>query len=136
MIIIYGISYWIYSFSFFLQQGFVCFDLCMCLSCIISSNTFSYLVVWKKNVYTFENFIHKMKFSFYFFNFSEQLVWEAARSTGAAPTYFRAYGHFMDGGLISNNPTLDMLTEIHEYNTGLDMVVSKQCEFGNPCYTY
>ena len=46
----------------------------------------------------------------------EQLVWETARSTGAAPTYFRAFGRFMDGGLISNNPTLDMLTEIHEYN--------------------
>ncbi|KAK7112659.1 85/88 kDa calcium-independent phospholipase A2-like [Littorina saxatilis] len=52
----------------------------------------------------------------------EQLVWEAARSTGAAPTYFRAYGRFMDGGLISNNPTCDMLTEIHEYNVGLRMI--------------
>ncbi|KAL8601522.1 hypothetical protein ACOMHN_000464 [Nucella lapillus] len=49
----------------------------------------------------------------------EHLIWEAARSTGAAPTYFRAFGRFMDGGLMSNNPTLDMLTEIHEYNVGL-----------------
>lgn len=53
---------------------------------------------------------------------SEQLVWEAARSTGAAPTYFRAFGRFMDGGLMSNNPTLDVLTEIHEYNMGLRLI--------------
>ncbi|XP_053392788.1 85/88 kDa calcium-independent phospholipase A2-like isoform X2 [Mercenaria mercenaria] len=49
----------------------------------------------------------------------EQLIWKTARSTGAAPTYFRAFQQFMDGGLISNNPTLDVLTELHEYNTGL-----------------
>ncbi|PVD38093.1 hypothetical protein C0Q70_00704 [Pomacea canaliculata] len=51
----------------------------------------------------------------------DQLIWEAARSTGAAPTYFRAFGRFLDGGLISNNPTLDMMTEIHEYNMGLKL---------------
>ncbi|XP_076459319.1 85/88 kDa calcium-independent phospholipase A2-like [Babylonia areolata] len=49
----------------------------------------------------------------------EQLIWETARSTGAAPTYFRAFGRFMDGGLMANNPTLDMITEVHEYNVGL-----------------
>lgn len=49
----------------------------------------------------------------------EQLIWKCARSTGAAPTYFRAFAQYMDGGLMSNNPTLDVLTEIHEYNTGL-----------------
>ncbi|XP_052261782.1 85/88 kDa calcium-independent phospholipase A2-like isoform X1 [Dreissena polymorpha] len=49
----------------------------------------------------------------------EQLIWKCARCSGAAPTYFRAFGQFMDGGMISNNPTLDLLTEIHEYNTGL-----------------
>ncbi|XP_055875593.1 85/88 kDa calcium-independent phospholipase A2-like isoform X2 [Biomphalaria glabrata] len=51
----------------------------------------------------------------------EQKVWEAARSSGAAPTYFRGYGPFLDGGLIANNPTLDVLTEIHEYNMGLSI---------------
>ncbi|XP_072168264.1 85/88 kDa calcium-independent phospholipase A2-like [Diadema setosum] len=46
---------------------------------------------------------------------SEQLAWRAARSSGAAPTYFRPMGRFLDGGLISNNPTLDALTEIQEF---------------------
>ncbi|ESN99889.1 hypothetical protein HELRODRAFT_184377, partial [Helobdella robusta] len=45
-----------------------------------------------------------------------QPVWEAVRATGAAPTYFRASGRFIDGGIVANNPTLDVLTEIHKYN--------------------
>lgn len=47
---------------------------------------------------------------------SDQLVWRAARGTGAAPSFFRAMGPFLDGGLIANNPTLDALTDIHKYN--------------------
>ena len=43
-------------------------------------------------------------------------MWQAARSSGAAPTYFRPIGRFLDGGLLANNPTLDAMTEIHEYN--------------------
>lgn len=31
--------------------------------------------------------------------------------------FFRAFGSFLDGGLIANNPTLDVLTEIQEYNS-------------------
>lgn len=50
----------------------------------------------------------------------EQLLWKAARATGAAPSYFRAFGRFLDGGLIANNPTLDAMTEIHEYNLALE----------------
>lgn len=49
----------------------------------------------------------------------EQLLWKAARATGAAPSYFRAFGRFLDGGLIANNPTLDAMTEIFEYNLAL-----------------
>ncbi|XP_063980482.1 85/88 kDa calcium-independent phospholipase A2 [Diachasmimorpha longicaudata] len=52
----------------------------------------------------------------------EQLLWKAARATGAAPSYFRAFGRFLDGGLIANNPTLDAMTEIHEYNLALNAV--------------
>ncbi|XP_014367859.2 85/88 kDa calcium-independent phospholipase A2 [Papilio machaon] len=45
---------------------------------------------------------------------AEQLVWQAARATGAAPSYFRASGRYLDGGLMGNNPTLDVLTELTE----------------------
>ncbi|XP_062839030.1 85/88 kDa calcium-independent phospholipase A2 isoform X2 [Anolis carolinensis] len=46
----------------------------------------------------------------------DQLVWQAARSSGAAPTYFRPFERFLDGGLLANNPTLDAMTEINDYN--------------------
>ncbi|CAO1329944.1 unnamed protein product [Diamesa hyperborea] len=52
----------------------------------------------------------------------DQLVWHAARATGAAPSYFRAFGRFLDGGLIANNPTLDAMTEIHEHNLALQSI--------------
>lgn len=54
---------------------------------------------------------------------SEQLVWRAARSSGAAPTYFRPMGRFLDGGLLANNPTLDAITEIHRYYKALQAKV-------------
>ncbi|CAL4063347.1 unnamed protein product, partial [Meganyctiphanes norvegica] len=47
---------------------------------------------------------------------NEQKIWEAARCSGAAPSYFSACGQFLDGGLVSNNPVLDTLTEIGEWN--------------------
>ena len=61
---------------------------------------------------------------------SDQLVWKAARASGAAPSFFRPEGNFVDGGIISNNPSLDLLTEIAEYNVaqravGLDGEVVK-----------
>ncbi|OQV13864.1 85/88 kDa calcium-independent phospholipase A2 [Hypsibius exemplaris] len=49
----------------------------------------------------------------------DQLVWRAARASGAAPTYFRSVESFLDGGLMANNPTLDTLTEIFDYNSYL-----------------
>jgi patatin-like phospholipase/acyl hydrolase len=36
--------------------------------------------------------------------------------------YFRAYGPFLDGGLVANNPTMDAMTEIHELNLALKAV--------------
>ncbi|KAF6214614.1 hypothetical protein GE061_009357 [Apolygus lucorum] len=61
-----------------------------------------------------------------FLSFRQQKIWEAARATGAAPSYFRAYKRYVDGGLISNNPTLDAITEIHEYNTALSLTGRNQ----------
>ncbi|XP_045114944.1 85/88 kDa calcium-independent phospholipase A2-like isoform X4 [Portunus trituberculatus] len=65
----------------------------------------------------------------------KQKIWLAARCSGAAPTYFRtvkkedgskrvrqssadpcASEKFLDGGLVGNNPILDTLTEIEEWN--------------------
>uniref|UniRef100_A0A8C2ALL6 phospholipase A2 n=1 Tax=Cyprinus carpio TaxID=7962 RepID=A0A8C2ALL6_CYPCA len=60
----------------------------------------------------------------------EQLVWRAARSSGAAPTYFRPMGRFLDGGLLANNPTLDAMTEIHQYNKALKGRESEVCRLG------
>ena len=60
----------------------------------------------------------------------EQYVWKAARSSGAAPTYFRSMGRFLDGGLMANNPTLDTLTEIHEHNMALRAHVSSIPNYG------
>ncbi|KAK1129737.1 hypothetical protein K0M31_019451 [Melipona bicolor] len=57
---------------------------------------------------------------------NKQLLWHAARATGAAPSYFRAFGKFLDGGLIANNPTLDAMTEIHEYNLALKAIGREQ----------
>jgi calcium-independent phospholipase A2 len=34
----------------------------------------------------------------------------------------RAYGPFLDGGLVANNPTMDTITEIHELNLALKAV--------------
>ncbi len=47
---------------------------------------------------------------------SFQFIWQAARASGAAPSYFRACGPYLDGGMIANNPTLDILTEAQELN--------------------
>ena len=39
-------------------------------------------------------------------------VWEVARASSAAPTYFPPFNVFVDGGLLANNPTLDALSEL------------------------
>ena len=46
------------------------------------------------------------------------LVWEAARASSAAPSYFKPKGKFVDGGVLANNPSLALLNEVFEYNEG------------------
>ena len=44
---------------------------------------------------------------------SERKLWEAARASTAAPTYFEAFDNkFIDGGVIANNPALDGMSEM------------------------
>ena len=44
-------------------------------------------------------------------------VWEAVRISSAAPLYFPPFdSHFLDGGLMANNPTIDAMVEIMQQN--------------------
>ncbi|XP_075676733.1 85/88 kDa calcium-independent phospholipase A2-like [Dermatophagoides pteronyssinus] len=59
----------------------------------------------------------------------DQLVWKACRASGAAPTYFNSFGPFIDGGIISNNPTIDALTEFEFNNNALNHIGRhEECE--------
>lgn len=46
-------------------------------------------------------------------------LWYAVRCSSAAPIFFRPKDRFMDGGCIANNPTLDVMEELHRYNKEL-----------------
>ena len=48
-----------------------------------------------------------------------EYIWFAAQASAAAPTYFKPQGAYSDGGLVANNPTLDLLTELWEWNMAL-----------------
>ncbi|CAI4226940.1 unnamed protein product [Auanema sp. JU1783] len=53
---------------------------------------------------------------------SKTLAWYAARCSSAAPSYFNAVdGKWMDGGLVANNPSCDLLTDVQNYNIACRM---------------
>lgn len=54
-----------------------------------------------------------------------QLVWKVCRASGAAPTYFKSFGPFIDGGLMANNPTLDALAEFEARKSALKFMGMK-----------
>uniref|UniRef100_A0A915ELB1 phospholipase A2 n=1 Tax=Ditylenchus dipsaci TaxID=166011 RepID=A0A915ELB1_9BILA len=48
------------------------------------------------------------------------IIWKAARASSAAPTYFPSVdGSIMDGGLIANNPSVDLLADVQLCNAAL-----------------
>lgn len=50
-----------------------------------------------------------------------QYLWSIARATAAAPTLFDPYENYLDGAIIANNPTMDLLTDITEHNAAVKM---------------
>lgn len=56
-------------------------------------------------------------------------MWKAARASGAAPTYFKTMGRFVDGGLVANNPTLDVLAEIQTHHNRRKNRLAFNCDF-------
>ena len=46
---------------------------------------------------------------------SPELVWKVARYTSAAPLYFSEMDHYVDGGVLANNPCEYALTAINNF---------------------
>ena len=51
-------------------------------------------------------------------------IWKAVRCSSAAPTYFSTVDDlYVDGGIVANNPTLELLSDVDVYNTALRYMV-------------
>jgi hypothetical protein len=56
-------------------------------------------------------------------------LWRALRCSSAAPTYFSSVdGRYIDGGIIANNPTIDLISEVQRWNNGIEYMVSALSE--------
>ncbi|CAO4383514.1 unnamed protein product [Caenorhabditis nigoni] len=57
----------------------------------------------------------------------EMPLWMALRRSTAAPVLFKpSEDRYIDGGIISNNPALDLMSEVHAYNRQLQLSGRKQ----------
>ncbi|KRZ05302.1 85/88 kDa calcium-independent phospholipase A2, partial [Trichinella zimbabwensis] len=58
-------------------------------------------------------------------------IWKVIRSSCAAPFYFSPLdGIYIDGGLMSNNPSLELMTEINRMNTVMNFKKRKNSNIG------
>uniref|UniRef100_A0A0N5C5X8 PNPLA domain-containing protein n=1 Tax=Strongyloides papillosus TaxID=174720 RepID=A0A0N5C5X8_STREA len=48
-------------------------------------------------------------------NPSHNYIWKVARCTSAVPFYFDSFGEYIDGGALSNNPSIDLLADYFNY---------------------
>lgn len=55
-------------------------------------------------------------------------VWKALRASAAAPTYFKSFSPYIDGGMVANNPTCDALTEYLRYQKALNRHNSRHAD--------
>ena len=69
-----------------------------------SSTTLSEFTETPNNLHPHDDALTSMRLKFFHIpNYLNQKLWLACRSSGAAPTFFRASGPFIDGGIISNS---------------------------------